>query len=350
MDNFDWRTKTVKLAPVSLGLAMGLVGLILAAGVALAGEVNLYSYRQPFLIQPLLQAFTAETGTQVNVVYAKTGMLERLKAEGRNSPADAVLTADIGRLADLVDAELVRPVHSKILNANIPANLRHPDGYWFGLTTRARVIFASKERVKPGEITTYEQLADPKWRGRICTRSGAHVYNIALIASMIAAHGEVEAEAWLKGVKANLARKPQGNDRAQVRAIKEGVCDLAIVNTYYMGKMLQNAEQRPWAEAAYIIFPNQQGRGTHINVSGAAVTKSAKHFDAAVRLIEFLSSAKAQRIYAAQNFEFPVLAGVPLNPIVESWGPFKADTTNLAEIASHRRMAMKLVDRVGFDL
>ena len=330
-----------------------LVGAM-AGKLALAGEseVNLYSYRQPFLIQPMLDAFTKETGIKVNVVYAKKGMLERLKAEGENSPADAVLTADIGRLNDMVEAGVLQPVHSDALERNIPAQYRHPDGLWFGLTTRARVIFASRDRVGTEEVLTYEDLADPKLKGRVCTRSGKHVYMVSLIASVIAHAGEDKAEQWLRGVKANLARKPQGNDRAQAKAIHEGICDVAVANTYYMGKMASNEdkpEQKAWAESLRIVFPNQDDRGTHVNVSGAAVTRSAGNRENAVRLLEFLSDDYAQELYAEQNFEYPVKAGVPLHPLVASWGDFKADTIGLADVAKYRAAASKMVDRVGYD-
>ncbi len=330
-----------------------LVGAM-AGKLALAGEseVNLYSYRQPFLIQPMLDAFTKETGIKVNVVYAKKGMLERLKAEGENSPADAVLTADIGRLNDMVEAGVLQPVHSDALERNIPAQYRHPDGLWFGLTTRARVIFASRDRVGTEEVLTYEDLADPKLKGRVCTRSGKHVYMVSLIASVIAHAGEDKAEQWLRGVKDNLARKPQGNDRAQAKAIHEGICDVAVANTYYMGKMATNEdkpEQKAWAESLRIVFPNQDDRGTHVNVSGAAVTRSAGNRENAVRLLEFLSDDYAQELYAEQNFEYPVKAGVPLHPLVASWGDFKADTIGLADVAKYRAAASKMVDRVGYD-
>ena len=317
-----------------------------------AREVNLYSYRQEFLIKPLLDAFTRQTGIAVNVVYAKTGMLERLKAEGRNSPADAVLTADFGSLIDLVEAELAQPVRSPALEANIPAQYRDPTGLWFGLTTRARVIYAHKTRVKAGEIANYEDLVAPRFKGRICTRSGKHVYNIALLASIIATKGAEWAEEWARGVKANLARRPQGNDRAQVKAIHQGECDVALGNSYYMGNMATNdkePEQKEWAAAVTIVFPNQKGRGTHVNVSGALVTKSAKNRDNAVALLTFLSQPFAQKIYASQNFEYPVKAGVPLHPLVASWGTFKADTVNLAEVARYRSTASRIMDRVAFD-
>lgn len=319
---------------------------------AVAQEVNLYSYRQPFLIQPLLDAFTEKTDTDVNVVYAEKGVLERLKAEGDNSPADAVLTADVGRLNDMVEAGVVQPVQSSVLEDAIPSQYRHPEGLWYGLTLRGRIIAASKERVEPEAITSYEDLADPRFRGRVCTRSGKHEYMISLIASVIAHQGEEKARQWLEGVKQNLARKPQGNDRAQIKAIYEGECDIAVVNTYYLGHLATNQEepeQQKWAEAVRIIFPDQEGRGAHVNVSGAAVTKSASHREEAVKLLEFLVSDEAQRIYAQQNFEYPVKDGVPLDPVVASWGSFKADDIDLAEVARHRDEASRLVDRVGYD-
>lgn len=319
---------------------------------AASEEVNLYSYRQPFLIQPMLDVFTEKTGITVNVAYAEEGMLERIKAEGENTPADAVLTADIGRLKDMEDAGVLAAVNSEVLSENIPAAYRHPDGYWFGLTTRARIIFASKDRVGADEVTSYEDLADPKMKGRICIRSGKHLYNISLIASMIAHKGVEETEKWLLGVKANLARKPQGNDRAQAKAIYEGQCDVAIANTYYMGNMQTNdekPEQKEWASAINIIFPNQGDRGTHVNISGAAVLKHAKRKENAVKLLEFLASETAQSMYAAQNFEYPVKPGVAVSERVQSWGSFKADTISLSEVAKHRAEAARMVDRIGFD-
>ena len=313
------------------------------------GEVNVYSYRQPFLIKPMFDAFTRKTGTVVNMVYAKEGLVERLIQEGDNSPADLIFTVDIGRLTDAVNAGVTQPVSSETLDVNVPPQYRAPDGNWYGLTTRARIIVASKERVKPGQITSYEELADPKWKGRICTRSGKHAYMVALTASMIAHHGEEYAEKWLSRVKENLARKPQGNDRAQVKAIKEGVCDLALINNYYMGKMVNDEEQSAWADAVNIIFPNQNDVGTHMNVSGVALTKAAPNREQAVVLMEFLSDDLAQQMYAEQNFEYPVKEGVPWSGLLQSWGSFRADDLGLAEIASHREAASKLADKVGYD-
>jgi iron(III) transport system substrate-binding protein len=330
-----------------------LSGLILSSAAVAADEVNIYSYRQAFLIEPLLDAFTAETGIKTNVVFAKKGLLERIEHEGQNSPADVLLTSDIGPLFDALEKGLLQPVSSDLLNTNIPAHYRDPANHWFGLTSRSRIIYTSKERVKEGEITRYEDLADPKWAGRICTRSGKHTYNLSLIGSMIAHHGEAETQQWLEGVKANLARKPQGNDRSQVKAIKEGVCDIALGNSYYFGKMITNdkqPEQIEWANAVNLLFPNQQDRGAHMNISGAAVTKYAPHADAAIKLLEFLSSTKAQEIYADVNFEFPVKEGSKRSELLNTYmGQFKEDEINLQSVAELRATAAKMVDRVGFD-
>lgn len=333
--------------------------LVAVAAVALsssalaAEEVNLYSYRQPFLIEPMLEEFTRETGIAVNVVFAKKGMVEKIKSAGANNPADAVLTVDIGRLDALREADLLEPIDSPVLESNIPAHYRHPDGLWFGLTTRARVALVSKERVKPEELQTLADLASPHMSGRICTRSGKHVYNIGMIAAVIAHEGEAAAEQWLRGVKGNLARKPQGNDRAQAKGIYEGVCDVAISNHYYMGKMATNEkkpEQKEWANAVRVQFLDQNGRGQHVNISGAGLIRGAGNKANAIRLIEFLASDKAQSMYATVNFEYPVKADVKTHPLVESWGRFRADTLSLEAIARHRQAASKLVDKVQFDV
>jgi iron(III) transport system substrate-binding protein len=317
---------------------------------AASTEVNVYSYRQEFLIRPFLDKFTAKTGIKVNVVFARKGMLERLKAEGMNSPADLVLTVDIARLDALAKADLLRPIKSGTLTANIPASFRHPGGLWFGLTTRARILYVSKERVQPGEVSRYEDLAEPKWRGRICLRSSKHAYNRALLASMIAVHGEAGAEKWARGLKANLARKPQGNDRAQVKAIKEGLCDIGIGNSYYFGKMKFNdkkPEQKTWADAVRLVFPNADDRGTHVNISGMAMTKASKRPDAALKLMVFLSGDTAQSMYAAVNYEYPVNPGVAIDPEVASWGTLKPDSTPLQAIADLSPKAAAIYHRVG---
>lgn len=336
---------------LTLGAA---VGLALSAFGATAGaqELNVYSYRQAFLIDPLVQAFEKETGAKVNIVFSKKGLLQRLQSEGMNSPADVVLTADASQIVQFDQAGLLQPFKSDALKGNVPAQYRDPNDMWTGLTMRARAVYASKTRVKEGELTTYEDLAKPHMKGRICTRSGKHPYNVTLTASIIAANGEAAAEDWARGVKANLARKPQGNDRAQVKAIFEGECDVSLGNSYYFGKMITNEkkpEQKEWAAAVNILFPNQGDRGTHVNVSTGAITKASKNFDLANAFLTFLSSETAQTIYSSGNFEYPLKPGVQMDPLVASWGTFKADDTNLTKIVAAQTAATKLMDKVGFD-
>ncbi len=316
---------------------------------ALADEVSVYSYRQPELLQPLIDAFTEETGIEVAVTFLDKGLNERLTAEGERTPADLIFTVDISRLASAVEAGLTQPVQSDVLEANIPAIYRDPGNEWFGLTTRARIVYASKDRVAEGEVTTYEDLADPKWAGRICTRSGTHVYTLGLVSAYIQHHGEDAARSWLEGIKANLARKPQGNDRAQVKAIWAGECDISFGNTYYMGKMLEDDEQKAWAEAVDVLFPEFDGAGTHVNVSGMALTKHAPNPDGALALMEFLASPGAQEIYAAQNYEYPIAPGSEATDLVKSWGAFTPDGVNLMEVAGHRATALKMVQEINFD-
>ncbi len=323
--------------------------LTLAAAPALAQEVNLYSYRQPELLAPLTDAFTEETGIKVNVAFLEKGMVERLKAEGRRSPADLIFTVDISRLAAAVEAGVTQPVDSEVLRENVPAQYHDPDGNWWGLTTRARIVYASKDRVDPAEVTTYEDLADPKWEGRICTRSGTHVYTIGLVAAMIAHHGEDYTKTWLEGVKSNLARKPQGNDRAQVKAIWAGECDISLGNTYYMGKMLEDEEQTEWANSVNVLFPEFEDGGTHVNISGVAMTASAPNKENALKMMEFLASPKAQEIYAAANYEYPIAPGTEAIDTVQAWGEFEADDLNLMDIAGYRAQALRLVETVDFD-
>lgn len=325
-----------------------LMAMLLGSSVS-ASELNIYSYRQPFLIEPLTSAFSDQTGIKVNIVHLKKGMIERMKAEGKRSPADIVLTVDISRLSALVDAELTQSVDSPILDSNIPEKYRDPNGLWFGLTTRARIIYASKERIKNGEVETYEQLADPKLRGKICTRSGLNAYNLALTSAILHHHGEEFAINWLNGLKGNLARKPQGNDRAQVKAIWAGECDISIGNTYYMGKMLEDAEQAEWANSVRIIFPKFENGGTHVNVSGIGLAKFSPNPENALKFMEFLSSANAQEIYATANFEYPIAPGTQADKLVKSWGSFEADDVNLMTIAKLRKRALELTEIVDFD-
>lgn len=316
---------------------------------ALAEEVNIYSHRQPELIQPLLDAFTAETGIPVNVAFVDKGMVEKLKAEGDRSPADLILTVDVARLGEVKDAGITQPVEDAALDAAIPENLRDKDHQWYGLTTRARIVYASKERVQDGEVTTYEDIADPKWKGRICTRPFTDDYNVALVAAFLAHHGEADTVKWLEGIKANLAKKPEGSDRAQVKSIWAKECDISLGNTYYMGKMLEDAEQKPWAESVRIVFPKFEGGGTHVNVSGVAMTKSAPNKDAALKLMEFLASDTAQKIYAETNHEFPIKAGVERSELVKGWGEFTPDSVDLTEISRLRPDALKLIQQVDVD-
>ena len=323
--------------------------LILGAAPVFGSEINIYSYRQPFLIQPLTDAFTEQTGIKVNVAYLRKGMIERMKAEGKRSPADVVLTVDISRLAAVVEANLTQPVLNKTLEKNIPTIYRDPDNHWFGLTTRARIIYASKDKVSDGEVTTYENLADPKWKGRICTRSGTNAYTVALTSAIIHHHGAEKAEDWLRSVKNNLARKPQGNDRAQVKAIWAGECDISIGNTYYMGKMLKDPEQKAWADSVRIVFPVFENGGTHVNISGIALAKYSPNKENAVKLMEFLSSPEAQKIYAFANFEYPIAPNAEPAELVKNWGTFTPDDVNLMDLAKLRSTALKLTEIVDFD-
>jgi iron(III) transport system substrate-binding protein len=327
-----------------------LLAAVTSLSAAAADEVNIYSYRQPFLIQPILDDFTKQTGIKTNVVFAKKGLIERVKREGKHGRADLVLTSNFSAMIQLEELGLTNPIESEAVDKNIPASFRDPDGHWVALTKRVRNVYSSKDR--SGKLTnlSYEELADPKYKGKICTRSGKHPYNLGLVASMIAHHGEAETKTWLQGVKANLARKPQGNDRAQVKAVKEGLCDLALGNSYYFGKMLEDSKQKAWADAVYINFPNQNDRGSHLNVSGVVMTKYSKNKENALKLIEFMTDNKAQNMYASMNMEYPVKPGVELSKLVASWGTFKEDSLPLSEISKYRPMALKLIDEVKFDL
>ncbi len=334
----------MSIRPSLLALVLGSTAL-----PALADEVNIYSHRQPELIQPLVDAFTAETGIAVNIAFVDKGMVERLVAEGDRSPADLVLTVDIARLSQVVEAGVTQPVTSDVLAASIPAEFRDPANHWFGLTSRARIVYAAKDRVADGEVTTYEDLADPKWQGRICTRSGTNDYNLALLGAVISHDGEAAAKTWAEALRTNLARKPAGGDRDQVKAIWAGECDIAIGNTYYMGQMLADPEQKAWADSVRIVFPTFQDGGTHMNISGMAMTKAAPNHDAALKLMEFLASDEAQRLYAETNHEFPVKPGVPVSDLVASWGPFTPDSLPLIEIATQRATALKIMEQINFD-
>ncbi|MGL1956026.1 MAG: extracellular solute-binding protein [Colwellia sp.] len=313
-----------------------------------SNEVNVYSYRQPFLVKPLFDLFTEKSGIKVNVVFAKKGMAERLAREGKYSPADILLTTDISRLIELHDRDLLQAFSSSVINDVIPKQHRAQDNTWFALTTRVRNIYSAK---RLGNIAiNYEDLSDKKYQGRICTRSGKHPYNVALIASMIAEHGEAYTLTWLKAVKANLARKPQGNDRSQVQAIHQNLCDISLGNSYYFGKMLKDEKQKIWADGVNINFPNQANRGAHVNISGMALAKYSPNKKNAQALMTFLTSKSAQQLYAQTNMEYPVRVDVKPSTLVASWGEFKADSLSLETIATYRKTALKLIDQAQFDL
>ena len=338
------------MRPISISLTFASILSVSAAAQA-DETVNIYSYRQPPLIEPVLKAFTEKTGIKANVLFLDKGLDERILAEGENSPADVILAVDIARLTAIVEKGITQPVADEAINAAIPEEYRDPSGNWFGLTKRSRVVYASKDRVAQNEIT-YEELADPKWKGKLCTRSGQHDYNLALFSSMIAHNGAEKTEEWLKGVKANLARKPEGGDRDQAKAIFAGECDIAIGNTYYVGQMLTNdkePEQKEWAGAIKVIFPNANDRGSHMNISGMAMAKYAPNKESALKLMEFLASADAQKIYAEQVFEYPVDPNAKPSDLVASWGALKADALPLAGVAANRKAASEMVDRVAFD-
>jgi len=311
-------------------------------------EVNVYSYRQAFLVKPLFDKFTENTGIKVNVIFAKTGMAERLEREGKHSPADVLLTTDISRLIELHDRNLLQANDAEILLDVIPSQYRAKDNTWFALTTRVRNIYSAK-RLGTLDIN-YEDLADSKYQGRICTRSGKHAYNIALVSSMIAEHGSAETIVWLEKFKANLARKPQGNDRGQVQAIHQNLCDISLGNSYYFGRMLSDEKQKVWAEAVNINFPNQSNRGAHVNISGMGMAKFSPNTDNAKKLMAFLISKEAQQLYAETNVEYPVRADVMPSELIASWGKFKADDLPLETIAKYRKEALKLIDQAKFDL
>ena len=317
----------------------------------LAAELNVYSYRVPQLLQPFLDAYTAETGTQFNVVHAPKGLAQRLQSEGAGSPADVVLTVDISRIAELENMGLLSPLNSDVINQRVPAHLRDDGGTWTALSTRARVIVVSNTRVQEGEITRIEDLAKPEWKGRICSRKGSHVYNRALLASLVVHIGEEAAEDWAKAYVDNLAKRPQGNDRAQAKSIYAGECDVALMNTYYYGAMANNTknpEQQDWAKAIRMVFFNQDDRGQHINISAGGVVKTSPHQDEARAFLEWMTGPTAQRIYAEVNAEYPVNADVAPDPSVAAWGVFKADDVSIEAIGRASSTAQMIIDRTGW--
>jgi iron(III) transport system substrate-binding protein len=323
-----------------------------AAGSARAqsNEVNVYTYREPGLIKPALDLFTKATNIKVNTLFAADGLAERMRTEGSNSPADLLIAVDIGRLQQAIDLDVTQPVKSEALEKAIPPQFRDPQGQWYALTLRSRIVYAAKDRVTD-QALTYENLADAKWRGKICIRSGQHPYNTSLIAAFLAKHGQGRTEAWLKGVKANLARKPSGGDREGARDILAGVCDLAIGNSYYVGLMrnAKDEQQRRWGNAIKTINPTFENGGTHVNISGVVMAKHAPNRANAVKLLEFLVSDGAQHVFSDLNYEYPVVAEAPVAEAVKSFGALRPDTLPLAEVGKNRKAASMLVDKVGFD-
>jgi iron(III) transport system substrate-binding protein len=335
-----------------VALTLTLIALMLGFSVHANSVVNVYSARQEALIKPLLDRFSAQTSIETRLVTAEAGpLLERLRREGRNSPADVFITVDAGRLHRAKEAGLLQPLESAALEAAVPAAYRDPQGLWFGLSLRARPIMYAIDRVSPDELSSYLALSDPRWRGRICIRSSSNIYNQSLVASMIAAHGEAVTLEWLEGLVKNFARKPAGGDRDQIRAAAAGECDIAVANTYYLARMRgadPGSADHAAAKAMAVFWPNQSGRGVHVNVSGAGVTNAAPNRDNAIRLLEFLVTDEAQAWYAEVNNEYPVKPGVPWSKAVLEMGRFKADDLNLGVLGSNNALAVKLMDQAGW--
>lgn len=319
--------------------------LSLAAGTVSASEVVVYSARNEQLIKPLFDAYTKETGVTVKFITDKEGaLLQRLKAEGANTPADMLITVDAGNLWEAAREGLLKPVQSKTLSANIPANLRDPGNQWFGLSVRARTVYYNTQKVKPADLSTYEALGDAKWKGRLCLRTSKKVYNQSLVAMLIAEHGEPKTEQIVKSWVGNLATDPFPDDTKMLEAIAAGQCDVGIANTYYFGRLMEKKPNLPLAT----FWPNQRGSGVHINVSGAGVVKHAKHEKEAVALLEWLASDKAQNLFADVNMEYPVNPGVKSDPVVAAWGTFKQNPLNVAKAGELQADAVKLMDRAGY--
>ena len=324
---------------------------IISNGAAQAESLGIYTHRQPFLLEPILEAYTKKTGVEFQTVYAPKGLAARLKAEGERTDADLVLTVDISRIKELADTGLLAPLASDILNKHVPSYLRDDNDRWTALSLRARIIAVSKDRVGKQAITTIEDLASPKWQGRVCSRKGSHVYNRAVLASLIAHNGAEAAKNWTLGLGDNLARRPQGNDRAQAKAIYSGQCDVAIMNTYYYGKMKfakDKPEQQKWADSIEIAFFNQDGRGQHVNISAAGITQGSKRKELARAFLEWVTSEEAQQIYTKVNFEYPVNPNAQLSEEVASWGTFKMDMLPMNVIADNSPRAQRIINETGW--
>jgi iron(III) transport system substrate-binding protein len=328
----------------SFGALLGATLFSFAAPV-LADDVVVYSARNEQLIKPMFDAYSKETGVKIKFVTDKEGaLLQRLKAEGENTPADMLITVDAGNLWEAAREGSLKPVQSKVLAANIPAHLRDPGNQWFGLSVRARTIFFNNQKVKPSDLSTYEDLGSPKWKGKLCLRTSKKVYNQSLVAMMIAEHGEAKAEQVVKSWVANLATDPFPDDTKMLEAIAAGQCDVGIANTYYFGRLV---EKKPGL-ALGIFWPNQKQNGVHVNVSGAGITQHAKHEKEAIKLLEWLSSEKAQNLFADVNLEYPANPAIKSDPVVAAWGQFKQNPVNVAKAGELQGAAVKLMDRAGY--
>jgi iron(III) transport system substrate-binding protein len=335
----------------ALAAILGAAAVLGTAVAASAAEVNVYSSRHYDTDKSLYQTFTQQTGIKVNIIEGRDDeLIERIRTESGNSPADILITVDAGRLWRAQNADILQPIKSKTLEDTVPAYLREPSGLWFGLTKRARVIIYNKAAVKPSELSTYEDLADPKWKGRLLIRSSTNVYNQSLAGSILAAHGEKETEEWARGIVANLARRPQGGDSDQILAVAAGEGDVAVSNTYYFGRIAGSSkpEDKAVADKVGVFFPNQNDRGTHVNISGAGVLKNAPNKDNAVKFLEYLVSPAAQKIFAEGNYEYPVSKVAEVAPVIASWGSFKEDTLNAAVFGKNNEEALKIMDRAGW--
>ncbi len=325
---------------------------LLASTTINANEVNVYSARKGYLLQPLVDAFERETNIKVNVISGKAKVLQkRIIQEGKNTRADVLLTVDAGNLYNAKKDGLLRKIMSPKLDMLVPENLRDDDGYWFGLSIRSRVIMYNPKKVGLSELSTYENLANKKWRGRLCIRSSNNIYNQSLLASIISHNGEESASEWAQNVKNNFSKDPKGNDRTQMTSVVLGECDVTLANTYYLGKWIasEKDKERKYAQKISVFFPNQNDRGAHINISGAAITKYSKNPENAITFLEFLASDQAQELYAQANHEYPIRDNIPVSDIVKSWGyPFKRDLLNLDEIGIHNSKAVIIFDKVGW--
>ncbi len=325
--------------------------LVLTSGAALAQEVNVYNGRHYNTDRAIYDGFTKQTGIKVNIIEGDADQLiQRIKSEGANSPADVLITVDAGRLAAATRENIFQPVRSAVLEQAVPAAFREPNGLWYGMAMRARVLVYSTDRVKREQLSTYEDLADPKWKNKIVVRSGTHIYNVSLMGSIIAANGEAKAEEWAKGLVANFARAPKGGDTDQIKAVAAGEADIAISNTYYLARLV--ASQKPEDQAVVaklgVFFPNQAGRGTHANVSGAGVVATAKNKDNAIKLLEYMAGPDAQRYFADSSMEFPINRSVKAHPVLADFGDFKIDSINAASYANLNRQALMIMDRAGW--